>query len=62
MRASQLSFDSGQTPGDTRRIEVFGDEAALTYTVPMPSDEVTAESASTLDFGHSGPSSTRRPK
>ena len=27
-------------------IEVVGDEATLTYTVPMPSDGVTSESAS----------------
>ena len=32
-------------------IEVMGDEATLTYTVPMPSDGVTSESASVLDFG-----------
>ena len=31
-------------------IEVVGDEATLTYTVPMPSDGVTSESASVLDF------------
>ena len=37
------------------RIEVVGDEAVLTYTVPMPSDGVTSESASVLDFVHSGP-------
>ena len=38
-------------------IEVVGDEATLTYTVPMPSDEVTSESASVLDFVKSGPPS-----
>ena len=31
-------------------IEVVGDEATLTYTVPMPNDGVTTESASVLDF------------
>ena len=36
-------------------IEVMGDEATLTYTVPMPSDGVTSESASVLDFVKSGP-------
>ena len=38
-------------------IEVVGDEATLTYTVPMPSDGVTSESASVLDFVKSGPPS-----
>ena len=36
-------------------IEVEGDEATLTYTVPMPSDGVMSESASVLDFVKSGP-------
>ncbi len=36
-------------------IEVVGDEATLTYTVPMPSDGVMSESASVLDFVKSGP-------
>ncbi len=36
-------------------IEVVGDEATLTYTVPMPSDGVTRESASVLDFVKSSP-------
>ncbi len=36
-------------------IEVVGDEASLTYTIPMPSDGVTTESASVLDFVQSGP-------
>ncbi len=36
-------------------IEVEGDEAVLTYTVPMPTDGVTSESASVLDFVQSGP-------
>ena len=31
-------------------IEVNGDEAVLTYTIPMPNDGVTSESASVLDF------------
>ncbi len=31
-------------------IEVVGDEATLTYTVPMPSDGATLESTSVLDF------------
>ena len=38
-------------------IEVVGDEATLTYTVPMPNDGVTSESASVLDFVKSGPPS-----
>ena len=36
-------------------IEVVGDEATLTYTIPMPSDGVTTEGASVLDFVQSGP-------
>ena len=36
-------------------IEVVGDEATLTYTIPMPSDGVTGEEASVLDFVQSGP-------
>ena len=36
-------------------IEVTGDEAVLTYTIPMPSDGVTSEGASVLDFVQSGP-------
>ena len=36
-------------------IKVVGDEATLTYTVPMPSDGATSESASVLDFVKSGP-------
>ena len=36
-------------------IEVVGDEATLTYTVPMPSDGATSESASVLDFVKSSP-------
>ena len=36
-------------------IEVVGEEATLTYTVPMPNDGVTSESASVLDFVKSGP-------
>ena len=36
-------------------IEVEGDEATLTYTVPMPSDGATSASASVLDFVKSGP-------
>ena len=36
-------------------IEVNGDEAVLTYTIPIPSDGVTSESASVLDFVQSGP-------
>ena len=44
-------------------IEVEGDEATLTYTVPMPSDGVMSESASVLDFVKSGPpSETRTPR
>ncbi len=34
---------------------MVGDEAMLTYTVPMPNDGVTTESASVLDFVKSGP-------
>ncbi len=36
-------------------IEIVEDEAVLTYTIPMPSDRVTSESASVLDFVQSGP-------
>ncbi len=36
-------------------IEVMGEEATLTYTVPMPSDGAMSESASVLDFVKSGP-------
>ena len=36
-------------------IEVIGDEVTLTYTIPMPSDGVTTESASVLDFVKSSP-------
>ena len=35
-------------------IKVEGDEATLTYTVPMPSDGAMSESASVLDFVKSG--------
>ncbi len=41
-------------------IEVTGDEAVLTYTIPMPNDGVTRELASVLDFVQSSlPSETR---
>ena len=36
-------------------IEITGDEVTLTYTIPMPSDGATRESASVLDFVQSGP-------
>ncbi len=36
-------------------IEVMGDEATLTYTIPMPSDGVTREGTPVLDFVQSGP-------
>ena len=36
-------------------IEISGDEAVLTYTIPMPWDGVTTEAASVLDFVQSGP-------
>ena len=36
-------------------IEVVGDEATLTYTIPMPSNGVTSEAASVLDFVQSSP-------
>ena len=36
-------------------IEVMGDDATLTYTVPMPSDGVSCEGISVLDFVQSGP-------
>ena len=35
-------------------IEIVDDEATLTYTIPMPQDGVTSESASVLDFVQSG--------
>ena len=36
-------------------IEIMDDEATLTYTIPMPQDGITRESASVLDFVQSGP-------
>ena len=36
-------------------IEVTGDEATLTYTVPMPSDGVTSQGTAVLDFVQSSP-------
>ena len=36
-------------------IEIVGEEATLTYTIPMPQDGVIRESASVLDFVQSGP-------
>ncbi|MYC37276.1 MAG: recombinase family protein, partial [Chloroflexi bacterium] len=36
-------------------IEIVDDEATLTYTITMPQDGVTRESASVLDFVQSGP-------
>ena len=36
-------------------IELEGDEAQLTYTIPMPSDGVRSEGTSVLDFVQSGP-------
>ena len=39
-------------------IQVTGDEATLTYTIPMPSDSVTSEGTAVLDFVQSGPPNT----
>ena len=36
-------------------IKIIGNEATLTYTIPMPRDGVSQESASVLDFVQSGP-------
>ena len=36
-------------------IEIMGEEATLTYTIPMPQDGVIQEPASVLDFVQSGP-------
>ncbi len=36
-------------------IEIVENEAVLTYTISMPSDGVTSESAPVLDFVQSGP-------
>ena len=36
-------------------VEVKGEEATLTYTIPMPSDGVTNEGTPVLDFVQSGP-------
>ena len=36
-------------------IEIVEDQAVLTYTIPMPSDGVTSDSAPVLDFVQSGP-------
>ena len=41
-------------------IEVTGEEAVLTYTIPMPNDGVTSESASVLDFVQSSPADRDR--
>ena len=38
-----------------KSIEVTGEEATLTYTIPMPSDGVTKERTPVLDFVQSGP-------
>ena len=38
-----------------KRIEIVEDQADLTYTIPMPQDGVTSESAPVLDFVQSGP-------
>ena len=38
-------------------IEIVGEEATLTYTIPMPQDGVIQEPASVLDFVQSGPPS-----
>ena len=40
-------------------IEIVEDKAVLTYTIPMPSDRVTSESASVIDFAQSGSPSER---
>ena len=40
-------------------IEVVGDEATLTYTIPMPNDGVSQESASVLDFVQSSSTTSR---
>ena len=37
-----------------KSIEIVDDEAVLTYTIPMPSDGVTSESAPVLDFVRPG--------
>ena len=42
-----------------KRIEIVEGQAELTYTIPMPQDGVTSESAPVLDFVQSGP--PRRP-
>lgn len=42
-------------PNFVTGIEAVGDEATLTYTGPMPSDGVTSEAASVLDFVKSSP-------
>ena len=45
-----------------KRIEIVEDQAELTYTIPMPQDGVTSESAPVLDFVQSGPPNwTRTP-
>ena len=36
-------------------IAVKGEEAELTYTIPMPGDGITREGTSVLDFVQSGP-------
>ena len=60
-RTSGSSYGRGPSPSArlirnfVQGIEVVGDEATLTYTIPMPSDGMTSESASVLDFVQSGP-------
>ena len=39
-------------------IEIADNQAELTYTIPMPQDGITSESASVLDFVQSGPPAT----
>ena len=42
-------------------VEVMGEEATLTYTIPMPSDGVTNEGTPVLDFVQSGPPAAPTP-
>ena len=44
-----------------KSIDVAGDDATLTYTIPMPSDGVTKERTPVLDFVQSGPPLSGRP-
>ena len=53
--AGTSSIEKALIRNFVERIDVLGTEATLTYTIPMPSDGVTSEAASVLDFVKSSP-------